>query len=98
MRFKILNEKRTISYTVIGMDAATIEIEEEILDVMKKRGIGETKDEAIAIALLNFALNTDLLSRDAVLRKIREKAKGIKIKEAELERLIQNAKEASIHR
>ena len=64
---------------------------------MKKRGIGETKDEAIAIALLNFALNTDLLSRDAILRKIREKAKGIKIKEVELERLIQNAKEASIH-
>ena len=79
------------------MDTATIEIEEEILDVMKKRGIGETKDEAIAIALLNFALNTDLLSRDAILRKIREKAKGIKIKEVELERLIQNAKEASIH-
>ena len=83
---------------MIGMNAATIEIEKEILDVMKKRGIGETKDEAIAIALLNFALNTDLLSRDAILRKIREKAKGIKIKEVELERLIQNAKEASIHR
>ncbi len=83
---------------VIGMDAATIEIEEEILNEMRKRGIAETKDEAIAIALLNFALNTDLLSRDAVLRKIREKAKGIKIKEAELERLIRNAKEVSIHR
>ena len=82
---------------MIGMNAATIEIEKEILDVMKKRGIGETKDEAIAIALLNFALNTDLLSGDAILRKIREKAKGIKIKEVELERLIQNAKEASIH-
>jgi len=83
---------------VIGMDAATIELEEEILDEMRKRGIAETKDEAITIALLNFALSTDLLSRNAVLRKIREKAKGIKIEEAELERLIQNAKEASIHR
>jgi hypothetical protein len=43
-------------------------------------------------------LNTDLLSRDVILRKIREKARGIKIEEAELEGLIQNAKEASIHR
>jgi hypothetical protein len=43
-------------------------------------------------------LNTDLLSGDVILRKIREKARGIKIKEAELERLVQNAKEASIHR
>ena len=43
-------------------------------------------------------LNSDLLSRDVILRKIREKARGIKIKEVELERLIQNAKEASIHR
>jgi len=83
---------------VIGMDAATIGIEEEILDEMRKRGIAETKDEAITIALLNFALNTDLLSRDEILSKIREKAKRIKIEEAELERLIQNAKEASIHR
>ena len=82
---------------VIGMGAATIEIQEEILNAMRKRGIAETKDEAITIALLNFALNTDLLSRDAILSKIREKAKGIKIEEAELERLIQNAKEASIH-
>ena len=82
---------------VIGMGAATIEIQEEILNAMRKHGIAETKDEAITIALLNFALNTDLLSRDAILSKIREKAKGIKIEEAELERLIQNAKEASIH-
>ena len=43
-------------------------------------------------------LNTDLLSRDVILRKIREKARGIMIKEAELEGLIQNAKEASILR
>ncbi len=41
-------------------------------------------------------LNTDLLSRDEILSKIQEKAKRIKIEEAELERLIQNAKEASI--
>jgi hypothetical protein len=83
---------------VIEMDAAIVDIQEEILNKMRKRGIAETKDEAVTIALLNFALNTALLSRDAVLRKIREKAKGIKIEEAELERLIQNAKEASVHR
>jgi hypothetical protein len=83
---------------VIGMDAATIGIEEEILDEMRKRGIAATRDEAITIALLNFALNTDLLSRDVILRMIREKARGIMIKEAESERLVQNAKEASIHR
>jgi hypothetical protein len=83
---------------VIGMGAATIEIGEEIVDEMRKRGIATTKDEAITIALLNFALNTDLLSRDVILRKIREKAREIKIEEAELEGLIQNAKEASIHR
>ncbi|MGB3458836.1 MAG: hypothetical protein WBB08_05985 [Halobacteriota archaeon] len=80
------------------MGAATIEIGEEIVDEMRKRGIATTKDEAITIALLNFALNTDLLSRDVILRKIREKAREIKIEEAELEGLIQNAKEASIHR
>ena len=80
------------------MGAATIEIQEEILNAMRKRGIAATKDEAITIALLNFALNTDLLSRDGILSKIREKAKGIKIKEAELERLIQNAREASMKR
>ena len=80
------------------MGAAAIEIGEEIVDEMRKRGIAATKDEAITIALLNFALNSDLLSRDVILRKIREKARGIKIKEGELERLIQNAKEASIHR
>ena len=43
-------------------------------------------------------LNTDLLSRDVIQRMIREKAREIMIKEAELERLVQNAKEASIHR
>jgi len=43
-------------------------------------------------------LNTDLLSRDVIFRKIREKAREIKIEEAELEGLIQNAKEASIRR
>ena len=80
------------------MGAATIEIGDEIVDEMRKRGIATTKDEAITIALLNFALNTDLLSRDVILRKIREKAREIKIEEAELEGLIQNAKEASIHR
>jgi hypothetical protein len=80
------------------MGAATIQIEEEIVDEMRKRGIVATKDEAITIALLNFALNTDLLSGDVILRKIREKARGIKMKEVELERLIQNAKEASNHR
>ncbi len=80
------------------MDAATLGIEEEILDEMRKRGIAETKDEAITIALLNFALHTDLLSRDEILSKIREKAKRIMIEEAELEGLIQNTKEASIHR
>ncbi len=83
---------------MIGMAAGTTGIEGEILNEMRKRGIAETKDEAITIALLNFALNTDLLSRDVILKKIREKAKGIKIEEAELERLIQNAKEASVHR
>ena len=80
------------------MGAATIEIGEEIVDEMRKRGIATTKDEAITIALLNFALNTDLLSRDVILRKIREKAREMKIEEAELEGLLQNAKEASIHR
>ena len=78
------------------MGAATIGIEEEILDEMRKRGIAATRDEAITIALLNFALNTDLLSRDVILRMIREKAREIKIEDAELEGLIQNAKEASI--
>lgn len=67
------------------MGAATIGIEEEILDEMRKRGIAATRDEAITIALLNFALSTDLLSRDVILRMIREKARGIMIKEAELE-------------
>jgi len=58
----------------------------------------EWKGPGIVIGMDAATLNTDLLSRDVILRKIREKARGIKIKEVELERLIQNAKEASIHR
>ena len=72
-------------------------IQEEILDEMIRLGIAETKSEAVRMALLNFALTSNLVSKEKLLQDIRKKAKEIKIEEGELQKLIADAKDKSIH-
>jgi Arc/MetJ-type ribon-helix-helix transcriptional regulator len=72
-------------------------IQEEILEEMIQLGIAETKSEAVRMALLNFALISNLISKEKLLQEIRKKAKEIKLNEGELQKLIEDAKEKSIH-
>jgi Arc/MetJ-type ribon-helix-helix transcriptional regulator len=68
-------------------------IQEEILDEMVRLGIAETKSEAVRTALLNFALHSNLISKEKLLNEIRRKAEEIKLEEGELQKLIVDAKE-----
>lgn len=72
--------------------------QDTILKEMVHLGIVKTKAEAIRLALMNFALTTGLLSKEKILEEIHEKAKSISVSENEVQRLIDNAKEKSIHR
>jgi len=72
-------------------------IQEEILEEMIKLGIAETKSEAVRMALLNFALISNMISKEKLLQEIRKKAKEIKLDEGEIQKLITDAKEKSIH-
>jgi hypothetical protein len=47
---------------------------------------------------MNFALTTGLLSKEKILEEIHQKAKSICVSENEVQRLIESAKEKSIHR
>jgi Arc/MetJ-type ribon-helix-helix transcriptional regulator len=72
-------------------------IQEEILEEMIQLGIAETKSEAVRMALLNFALSSNMISKEKLLQEIRKKAKEIKLDEGEIQKLITDAKEKSIH-
>jgi hypothetical protein len=72
--------------------------QETILKEMVNLGIVKTKAEALRLALMNFALTTGLLSKEKILEEIHEKAKSICVSENEVQRLIESAKEKSIHR
>jgi Arc/MetJ-type ribon-helix-helix transcriptional regulator len=72
-------------------------IQEEILEEMIQLGIAETKSEAVRMALLNFALISNMISKEKLLQEIRKKAKEIKLDEGEIQKLITDAKEKSIH-
>ena len=72
-------------------------IQEEILEEMIQRGIAETKSEAVRMALLNFALISNMISKEKLLQEIRKKTKEIKLDEGEIQKLITDAKEKSIH-
>jgi len=72
-------------------------IQEEILEEMIQLGIAETKSEAVRMALLNFALISNMISKEKLLQEIRKKTKEIKLDEGEIQKLITDAKEKSIH-
>ena len=72
-------------------------IQEEILEEMIQLGIAETKSEAVRMALLNFALNSNMISKEKLLQEIHKKAKELKLDEGEIQKLITDAKEKSIH-
>ncbi len=81
------------------MTALTIKfrgIQAEILEEMIRSGIAETKSEAVRMALLNFALTSNLVSRERMLGEIRRRARKIKVGETELQKLIADAKETSV--
>ena len=67
-------------------------IQEEILEEMIQLGITGTKSEAVRMALLNFALTSNLISKEKLLQEIRKKAKEIKLDEGEIQKLITDAK------
>jgi hypothetical protein len=71
--------------------------QETILKEMVNLGIVKTKAEALRLAVMNFALTTGLLSKEKILEEIHEKAKSICVSENEVQRLIDSAKEKSIH-
>ena len=73
-------------------------MQEMILKEMVNLGIVKTKSEALRLALMNFALTSGLLSREKILEEIHDRAKSICISENEVQRLIDSAKEKSIHR
>lgn len=81
------------------MTALTIKfrgIQAEILEEMIRSGIAETKSEAVRMALLNFALTSNLVSRERMLGEIRRRARKIKVGETELQKLIADAKETRV--
>ncbi len=47
---------------------------------------------------MNFALTTGILSKEKILAEIHERAKSIRVSEADVERMVESAKEKSIHR
>lgn len=68
-----------------------------ILKEMVNLGIVKTKAEALRLALMNFALTSGLLSKEKILEEIHERAQSICINENEIQRMIESAKEESIH-
>ncbi len=72
--------------------------QEKILKEMVDLGIVKTKAEALRLALMNFALTTGILSKEKILKEIHGRAKSIHVSEADVQRMIESAKEKSIHR
>ncbi|MDP2754171.1 MAG: hypothetical protein Q8P40_07250 [Nitrospirota bacterium] len=72
--------------------------QEKILKEMVDLGIVKTKAEALRLALMNFALTTGMLSREKILEEIHDRAKSISVSEADVQRMLESAKEKSIHR
>jgi len=72
--------------------------QEKILEEMVGLGMVKTKTEAIRVALLNFALTSGLMSKEKILGEIHKQAKSIRVNEADLQRMVERAKEGSIHR
>jgi len=67
--------------------------QEKILEEMIDLGIVRTKTGAIRVAMLNFALTSGLMSKEKILGAIHKQAKSIRVNEADLQGMIERAKE-----
>jgi len=77
------------------MTAVTLQftgVQERIINSMIEGGIAESKSEAVRMALLNFALNTNLLSKEKFLKSLQSELKSVEVEESELQKMIENAK------
>ena len=72
--------------------------QEKILKEMIDLGIVKPKAEALRLALMNFALTSGMLSKEKTLEEIHERSKSIHISEVDVQRMIESAKEKSVHR
>lgn len=81
------------------MTAVTLQftgVPERIINSMIEGGIAETTNEAVRMALLNFALNTNLLSKEKFLKSLQNELKGVEVGESELQKMIENAKAKTV--
>jgi len=81
------------------MTAVTLQftgVQERIINSMIEGGIAESKSEAVRMALLNFALNTNLLSKEKFLKSLQSELKSVEVEESELQKMIENAKTKTI--
>ncbi|ODS39094.1 MAG: hypothetical protein A7315_11540 [Candidatus Altiarchaeales archaeon WOR_SM1_79] len=77
------------------MTAVTLQftgVQERIINSMIGGGIAETKSEAVRMALLNFALNTNLLSKEKFLKSLQSELKSVEMEESELQKMIENGR------
>lgn len=72
--------------------------QEKILNEMIYQGIVKTKAEALRLALMNFALTSGMMSKEKILKEIHERSKSIHLSEVDVQRMIESAKEKSVHR
>ncbi len=72
--------------------------QEKILKEMIDLGIVKNRAEALRLALMNFALTSGILSKENILNEIHKRAKSIQLSEADVQRMVESAKEKSIHR
>ena len=71
-------------------------VQERIINSMIEGGIAESKSEAVRMALLNFALNTNLLSKEKFLKSMQNELKSVDVEESELQKMIENAKTKTV--
>jgi len=83
-----------LTTVTVDFKGAQAKILKEMIDL----GIVKTKAEALRLALMNFALTTGILSKEKILEEVHERAKSIRISEADVQRMIESAKEKTIHR
>ncbi len=71
---------------------------DKILKEMIDLGIAKTRAEALRLVLMNFALTSGILSKENILDEIHKRAKSIQLSEDDVQRMVESAKEKSIHR
>jgi len=63
-------------------------VQEKIINSMIETGIADTASEAIRTALLNFALNTNLISKEKFLKSLQDELNAVEIEDSELQKMI----------